>query len=60
VLIGTIAVDKLAAMRVPGVVIDDLGPGIDGLLGLSFLSRFELHQAHGVVELAVPAGKTSR
>jgi aspartyl protease family protein len=36
---------------VPAVVIDDLGPGVDGLLGQSFLSRFEMKQSRGVLEL---------
>ncbi|MDI1444306.1 TIGR02281 family clan AA aspartic protease [Polyangium sp. 6x1] len=54
ILIGSIAVDKLAAKRVPAVVVDDLGAGVEGLLGLSFLSRFELRQADGVVEIAAP------
>ncbi|MDC3982171.1 TIGR02281 family clan AA aspartic protease [Polyangium jinanense] len=54
ILVGSIAVDKLAAKRVPAVVVDDLGAGVEGLLGLSFLSRFELKQADGVIEIAVP------
>jgi len=54
VLMGSLAVDKLIAKRVPAVVIDDLGPGVEGLLGLSFLSRFELRQADGVIEIAAP------
>jgi clan AA aspartic protease (TIGR02281 family) len=47
-----VAVEGLAARRVPAVVVDDLGPGVDGLLGLSFLARFEMRQSNGVVELA--------
>jgi clan AA aspartic protease (TIGR02281 family) len=34
-----------------------LGKGIDGLLGMSFLSRFELHAANGFIE--INAGQAS-
>jgi clan AA aspartic protease (TIGR02281 family) len=46
---------KLEATNVPVVVqkLDDksYGPGIDGLLGMSFLSRFELQLAGGFIEI---------
>jgi aspartyl protease family protein len=51
VIIDKIEVQGVRASRVPAVVVDDLG-GIDGLLGLSFLSRFDLKQADGVLEIA--------
>jgi aspartyl protease family protein len=50
-IIDKIEVQGVRASRVPAVVVDDLG-GIDGLLGLSFLSRFDLKQADGVLEIA--------
>ena len=53
VSLRSVAVEGLAAKSVPAVVVDDVGPGIDGLLGLSFLARFEMRQANGVVELTV-------
>jgi aspartyl protease family protein len=52
VILPSIAVEGLSTRRVPAVVIDDLGPGVDGLLGQSFLSRFEMKQARGVMELS--------
>jgi clan AA aspartic protease (TIGR02281 family) len=46
---------RLEAVNVPIVVqkIDakSYGPGIDGLLGMSFLSRFELQMAGGFIEI---------
>jgi aspartyl protease family protein len=43
------------ASRVLAVVVDDLGD-LDGLLGLSFLSRFELHQSGDTIEIT-PRGR---
>jgi hypothetical protein len=46
---------KLQATNVPVVVqkLDDksYGNGIDGLLGMTFLSRFELQMAGGFIEI---------
>lgn len=50
IVLERIEVQGVKAARVPAVVIDDLG-GLDGLLGLSFLSRFDLKQADGVLEI---------
>lgn len=52
VTLEKIEVQGAKAMRVPAVVIDDLGRGIDGLLGLSFLSRFDLRQSASMLELS--------
>lgn len=49
-----VALGKLEAVNVPVAVQNDekvYGPGIDGLLGMSFLSRFEIQMAGGVVEI---------
>lgn len=49
-----VALGKLEAINVPvAVQVEDkgYGPGIDGLLGMSFLSRFEVQMAGGVVEV---------
>lgn len=51
----TISLGKLRATNVPVVVqdVDDksYGTGVDGLLGLSFLSRFEVQMADGFIEI---------
>jgi aspartyl protease family protein len=59
VILPSIAIEGLSTRRVPAVVIDDLGPGVDGLLGQSFLSRFEMKQARGVMELSARATSTT-
>ncbi|MFT3769364.1 MAG: aspartyl protease family protein [Minicystis sp.] len=51
VVLETVEVQGVKAARVPAVVVDDLG-GVDGLLGLSFLSRFDLKQEGGVLEIS--------
>lgn len=51
VVLPSVSVGALKAERVTAVVVDDL-PGIDGLLGMSFLSRFEMRQSGGVIELS--------
>jgi clan AA aspartic protease (TIGR02281 family) len=60
----SIALDGIEALQVPAVVVDDLGPGLDGLLGLSFLTRFDMRQSAGLMELTVrdapPAPAASR
>lgn len=50
-----IALGKLEASNVPIAIqnVDDksYGPGIDGLLGMSFLSRFDVQMAGGFIEV---------
>lgn len=50
-----VSLGKLAANNVPVVVqkVDDrsYGAGVDGLLGMSFLSRFEMQMAGGFIEI---------
>ena len=52
VTIGKVEVQGAKAVRVPAVVVDDLGPSIDGLLGLSFLSRFDFGATGSIFEIA--------
>jgi len=52
VTIGKVEVQGAKAVRVPAVVVDDLGPSIDGLLGLSFLSRFDFGATGSMFEIA--------
>jgi aspartyl protease family protein len=51
-----IAVGKLAATNVPVVVMTsgapNFGANVDGLLGMSFLSRFDVRMSGGFVEIA--------
>ena len=49
--LDSVRVQDLEATRVPAVILSEIGPGIDGLLGLSFLGRFDLHQSEGMIEL---------
>jgi clan AA aspartic protease (TIGR02281 family) len=50
-----IALGKLEAANVPVAIqdVDDksYGPGVDGLLGMSFLSRFDIQMAGGSIEV---------
>jgi clan AA aspartic protease (TIGR02281 family) len=49
-----VALGKLEAVNVPVAVQNDekvYGAGIDGLLGMSFLSRFEIQMAGGTIEI---------
>lgn len=50
-----VSLGKLEAGNVPVAIqnVDDksYGPGIDGLLGMSFLSRFDVQMAGGVIEV---------
>jgi aspartyl protease family protein len=50
-----VALGKLEATNVPVAIqtTDDksFGAGVDGLLGMSFLSRFEVQMAGGVIEV---------
>ena len=50
-----VALGRLTAGNVPVVVQDtddrSYGRGVDGLLGMSFLSRFEIQVAHGFIEI---------
>lgn len=50
VVLDEVAVQGLRAARVRAAVVDNLGE-IDGLLGMSFLSRFDFHHAKGVLEI---------
>jgi len=56
-----IAVGKLAAINVPVVVLGGGGPafgqGVDGLLGMSFLSRFDVRMTGGFIEIATRGRK---
>ena len=50
-----VALGRLTATNVP-VAVQDLdgksyGPGVDGLLGMSFLSRFDVQMANGSIEV---------
>ncbi len=51
VTLQQIDVQGVKAARVPAVVVEDLGEDIDGLLGLSFLLRFDLKQTDGMLEI---------
>ncbi|AKT38357.1 retropepsin-like aspartic protease [Chondromyces crocatus] len=55
VLLPSVAVEGVEARQVPAIVVDELSPGIEGLLGLSFLTRFDFRQADRVLEL-LPRG----
>ena len=50
-----VVLGKLLASKVPVVVqktdAKSFGPGVDGLLGMSFLSRFEMQMAGGFMEI---------
>jgi aspartyl protease family protein len=59
VILPSVAVGALSTERVPAVVVDDLGP-IDGLLGQSFLSRFEMKQSGGILDLSIRAPSSSQ
>lgn len=50
VALDRVELQGVSAARVPAAVVDDLGT-IDGLLGMSFLSRFDLRQSDGLLEL---------
>lgn len=54
VVLGRVELQGVSASHVDAAVVDTLGPDVDGLLGLSFLSRFTVRvsQAEGRVELA--------
>jgi aspartyl protease family protein len=51
-----ITVGKLAAINVPVVVMTsgapNFGANVDGLLGMSFLSRFDVRMSGGFIEIA--------
>jgi clan AA aspartic protease (TIGR02281 family) len=51
-----VSVGKLATTNVPIVVLNSgatgFGPGVDGLLGMSFLSRFDVRMTGGFIEIA--------
>lgn len=61
VILDVIAVQRASASRVGALVMSSMPPGIDGLLGLSFLSRFEMsmNRQRGRLELAA-TGRPSR
>jgi predicted aspartyl protease len=50
VTLEKIEVQGARAARVPALVVDDLG-GVDGVLGLSFLARFDLKPAADMTEI---------
>ncbi|MFB6375480.1 MAG: TIGR02281 family clan AA aspartic protease [Bradymonadaceae bacterium] len=53
-----VTVDRVNVQGVDVAVVDDLPPKIDGLLGMSFLSRFELDIDHGQGQMTL-APRTS-
>jgi len=52
---GKVMLGKLEAVNVPVAIqkVDEksYGAGVDGLLGMSFLSRFEVQMANGTIEV---------
>jgi clan AA aspartic protease (TIGR02281 family) len=50
VVLDLVEVQGVRAARVSAAVVDEL-VGVDGLLGMSFLSRFDLHRSNGVLEI---------
>jgi aspartyl protease family protein len=50
-VLESVDIDGLIAFRVPVVVVEEL-PDVGGLIGLSYLSRFDIKQTKGVLELA--------
>lgn len=52
-LLDKVEVQGAVAERVPAAIAEDLGP-YDGLLGLSFLSRFEIRQSRDLFEIKAP------
>ena len=59
-----ITLGKLEAADVPVAVQDvdekSYGAGVDGLLGMSFLSRFEVEMAGGFIEVRTRQFKSSK
>jgi clan AA aspartic protease (TIGR02281 family) len=47
----SVDVQGLSADRVELIVVDDLGPNVDGLLGMSYLSRFDIRKEDGRFEI---------
>lgn len=60
--LASVQVQGAEAERVPAAIADELPPGVDGLLGMSFLSRFTmfLDEAQGTLELAARDGAAAR
>lgn len=56
VMLHQVDVQGVKAARVPAVVVEDLGGDIDGLLGLSFLLRFDIKQTDGMFEITARHG----
>ena len=56
-----VALGKLTAINVPVAVQDvdekSYGPGVDGLLGMSFLSRFDVQMSNGSIEVRTRQAK---
>lgn len=50
VVLDKVEVQGVRAARVSAAVVDEL-VGVDGLLGMSFLSRFDLNRSNGVLEI---------
>ncbi len=53
----SVDVQGLSAERVDVIVIDDLGPNVDGLLGMSYLSRFDIRKEDGRFEIRTRSAK---
>ena len=51
IVLDRVAVQGLQASQVPAAIVDGLGD-IDGLLGMSFLTRFELRQSGDALQLS--------
>jgi aspartyl protease family protein len=56
----SVDVQGLVAERVDVVILDDLGPNIDGLLGMSYLSRFDIRKEDGRFEIRTRAASASK
>ena len=56
VALGSVRLGRLTATTVPGVVLPKpVGPGLDGLLGMSFLARFEMSMTPAELRIKLKA-----
>lgn len=56
VALGSVRLGRLTATAVPGVVLPKpVGPGLDGLLGMSFLARFEMSMTPAELRIKLKA-----